>query len=96
MYDGQLVASSWAFTDHPEDIIRLGDRALWRKIKLKLISDFVEWSFSTGQEKILLSTAMIDNREALVTTLTGSVPDDFDVVAAHEVFMSRTRFRPND
>ncbi len=38
-FDGQLVVSSWSFKDHPQEIVRIGYRALWRKIKAKLAAD---------------------------------------------------------
>lgn len=112
-FDRQLVASGWSFKEHPDDIVRLGDRALWRKIKLKLIADledmdqdyrsvthngveFIEWSSDTGDDKYIFAAAMVDGREALITTLALKVPADFDIAKAHEVFMDNTRLRPND
>ena len=112
MHDSEFVANSWS-TEHPQDIIRLGDRALWRKIKLKLIADlegmnedyrsvtrhgieFIEWSLEVGEEKSVLSTAMIENRGAFVVTVSTEVPDDFDIMAAHDIFMSRARLQSND
>ena len=37
--DGKLVGNSWSFKEHPKEIIRIGNRALWRKIKEKLIEN---------------------------------------------------------